>query len=199
MIEVNHATSTPSDTNMVVAQNDMINEINKLSDTNVTATNKLATMDDIPTTAVVTNNSDSSYFYDKKPSGVGGGDSIAGGWGVREINTIVDGANIGATLVGSRIQLMAGIYYVDAVCAAEGAYNQSRLHDETNDVELVLGSSGSGNKSFVKGKFVLASPTTVTIETQVDTAVADTGLGAPNPFGEAVFVSMQIKILRSIR
>ena len=195
MIEESNATSKPTSSNMVVAQGDFVDEINKFTSIQVTSTNKLATMDDLPVANTNTDHSDSAYFYDKKPSGTNGGPTTVGKWHIRQINTAVDASKIGATLVGDRIQLSPGIYYVDAVCAAEGAYNQSRLYDETNDTELVLGSSGSGNKSFVKGKFVLASSTTVRLETQVDTAVADTGLGAQNPFGEAVFASMQIRYL----
>ena len=123
--------------------------------------------------------------------GVNGGTSVAGTWTARNIQTERHNS-LGATVGSTSVTLDAGTYKVEAMAVATGSEHQSRISigGSLYIYGMSLDSSGA---SIVNGKFELLAPSVVELETNVTTAVVDTGFGKASSFGTPnVYTSIHI-------
>jgi len=143
------------------------------------------------------------YIEDQKASGTSGGDSVAGAWTQRVLNTVLLNSISGASLASNRITLPAGTYFVEASAPVHrGDNHKLKLYNYTDstDIPNLMGSSeqaaaadNSTTRSFVKGVFTLATQKTVELRHRVATAVATYGFGVASSMS-VIEVYAQIEI-----
>lgn len=176
-----------NDTNKLITQDDFTDLLTINATTTVTDTNKVVT-EDFLNDALVGNNF--SIIEHREATGINGGTATLGSWETRILNNSPED-NLLALVAGNKINLVAGKYQVEGYVLAEGTYHQARIYDETSALVAVDGTSGTG-PSYFNSLFALAADSTLRIESQVDTTVADSGYGKQNPFGEGVFIQLKV-------
>lgn len=177
-----------SPTNKILTEDDFLNELSAYT----------AFPPDPVTNIIVTQDLLEQALQEKRYSiirhiealGVPGGASTDSLWEIRTLNTAFDD-NLGILLPSNKLSLEAGDYCVTGFAAATGAYHQCRLYDNTGGAELAIGSSGDG-MSHLCASFTLGVDSEIVLQSQVDTSVPTDGYGKANPFGEGLFVSLQI-------
>ena len=126
------------------------------------------------------------YLVDKKASGVHGGSSTAGAWQTRTITDEVEDDGNLCSLAANQFTLQSGTYrcFISAP-AFETSYHQSRLYNITDGALELLGTSewndGAANdvetRSFIVGRFTIASPKVFEVQHRVLASKAVTGYG----------------------
>lgn len=134
----------------------------------------------------------SALLVHEEPPGIDGGSSIAGAWTPRNIMSVKHNS-LGVPTTPTSINLDEGEYRCHANAVAEGGVHQSRLNIGGGIFVYgtVMPSSGI---SHVVAHFTLTTSTSVSIETNVDTSVPDTGFGTSSPFGgNSVYVTLEVE------
>jgi hypothetical protein len=124
---------------------------------------------------------------DEKTAGTGGGNFILGAWRTRDLNTVRINRITGASLSSNQITLPSGRYRIYATAPAHHVnYHKSRLWNATTSSSILNGSSertldpsGTSNKSFIIGEFVLTNTSALTIEHQGTASRNTDGFGTP--------------------
>ncbi len=124
------------------------------------------------------------HVQDQKPTGTGGGTSIAS-WNVRNLNTVLKNEIVGAVLSSNEVTLPEGEYFFDVSSVVSGTNQKCRLSvGDDIDPQLISGESsivvaGSALISTVRGYVTLGSVTTIKVNAYLSVAVTN-GLGIPS-------------------
>ena len=129
---------------------------------------------------------------DEKVSGTDGGTFTSGAWRTRTLNTLV--VNLGgfASLAANQITLAAGTYRVKSRAPAyQVDPHKIRLRNITDSVNTVIGSTEMcssahpvGNRSFLDGRFIIASSKVFELQHRCITTKVTTGFGFSSGFGD---------------
>lgn len=172
------------------------------------------TMSTANLTGLIGNNIDYVKVSNTQNSGVNGGTSTSGSFLSLIFNTkdsdtasiaslcTANAAPVATCTAANQVVLPAGTYLVSArspFFAAGNSQGQIRVFNSTTSAVLINGMSTYGNNSytsFASGIFTLASPAAITVQYQVNSGTASTGLGESIGFGTEVYsVAEFIKIL----
>lgn len=142
------------------------------------------------------------YYYEKQSTNVAAGDTIAGGWYERTLQTVGTGNldTVTTSLSANVITLQAGTYSIEASVPADNANGfQARLWDITAGAVLAYGtsalSSGSQTRSDISTVVTVASGTTKQIRVEAAYSVNVTGgLGTPANVGGAYEIYTVVKV-----
>lgn len=127
---------------------------------------------------------------DEKASGGNGGGSTAGSWIARVLNTIVDDAGNHASLASNQITLAAGTYRIKAHAPGYKIANHKiKLRNITDASDVIIGSSeysaspdNTGTRSFLDGRFTIASPKVLELQYRCVINRSTDGLGRASGF-----------------
>ena len=123
---------------------------------------------------------------------INGGTSVANTWTARTIDTVRYNT-LGATTGADTVTIDAGTYYLQGMAMVVGSAHQSRI--SVGGTSFIHGTThNSDGQSTIMGKITLASATPIKIETNVTTAVTNTGFGAASSFTTTnMYVMLLIK------
>jgi hypothetical protein len=142
------------------------------------------------------------HVRDEKATNTSGGTFTSGAWQTRTLNTVKTNEISGASLASNQITLPSGTYYIFA--SANIGYNVGRhiakLRNTTDSSDTLIGSSeyvptgtGTSNKSYVIGRFTIASQKVFELQHQCDNTVGTDGFGVNINFSVTqVFADVQI-------
>jgi outer membrane murein-binding lipoprotein Lpp len=151
------------------------------------------------------------YLKDVKLTGTSAGDAPSGTWVQRNLNSKEDPiGHTWVTLNANQFSLDAGVYEVYASVPSHWCnYSQARLRDVTNDMTVIVSSSGQTSEregldgqatittqSVLMGLFSVAAPTTFEIQSRVGVSSGNAvTLGKASSMGE-VEVFTQVRLAR---
>lgn len=142
------------------------------------------------------------HVQERQAVGTNGGNSTAGVWQTRTLNTVVLNTIAGASLASNQITLPAGTYDLLATSPVFRAnQHQAKVYNVTGAADLCLGSSeyadngvdGSGTSSTIRQRFTLASATVLEIRHQVQAGKTIDGLGVNNGWGTNIYTDVFIR------
>lgn len=152
-----------------------------------------------PALVGISNFNQFSYIKDIKASGTGGGNSTAGSYITRTLNTLEDTGAIGITLSSNQFTLPSGTYQIEASSPAIGSNDGTighkiRLQNITDSVTTLLGTSecsfvsaavgtATQSRTFLSGTISLSSSKTFEIQHRVQVSLTN-GFGRPTTFGD---------------
>lgn len=124
------------------------------------------------------------HIQDQKAAGTAGGGFTSGAWQTRVLNTEVTD-EIGSTLASNQFTLPSGTYYIEAsVPAFSCNLHKAKLRNITDGSDTLIGTpaySANGSyadtRSFVSGRFSVASVKTFEIQHQCSLTKATDGFG----------------------
>ncbi len=128
------------------------------------------------------------HIQDQKASGTEGGTPTAGSWVSRVLNTVIINEISGASLNSNQVTLPAGTYYIEASSPAWMTdTHKIKLRNITDNSDVLIGTSegpyqatgSSQTRSFVTGRFTIASQKTFEIQHRVAYSQGNRGLGWP--------------------
>jgi hypothetical protein len=145
-----------------------------------------------------------AHYQDQQSSGTDGGDFTIGAWRTRTINTEVYD-NIGISLSSNQMTLPAGTYFIDATTPGyRVTMHQARLYNNTATAAILSGTTehaplntggddpSGQTSSRIRGRFVLAAQSALSIEHQcADTQNTD-GFGRAAGFGTEIYTDIMI-------
>lgn len=132
------------------------------------------------------------HVQDEKAANTAGGTFTLGAWRTRDLNTVKTNEIFGASLSSNQITLPAGTYYIDASCPGYAvSRHKTRLENTTDTMTTLLGTSEHTNtttsdtvtRSFIKGRFTIASEKIFEIQHRSLLTTATTGFGQASNFG----------------
>lgn len=142
------------------------------------------------------------HLRDEKPSGTNGGQSQAGTWVVRELNTVKTNTISGVSLSSNQLTLPVGTYYIDASAPAFNVgRHKLRLTNVTDGLEVISGTSAWTNDdsnviscSYVRGVFYVSGSAKVyNFQHQcARTTIDDSGFGKASSMGVEVYTEVMI-------
>ena len=142
------------------------------------------------------------HVRDEKATNTSGGTFTSGAWQTRTLNTSLTNEISGASLASNQITLPSGTYYIFG--SANIGYNvgnhAAKLRNITDSLDTIIGSSeyvptgtGTSNKSYVIGRFTIASQKVFELQHQCGSTVGTDGFGVNNFFvANQVFADVQI-------
>jgi hypothetical protein len=140
------------------------------------------------------------HVRDEKANNTAGGTFTSGAFQTRTLNTSVTNEISGASLASNQITLPSGTYYIYASAPAsfcEG--HQSKLRNTTDSSDTIIGtqgysiSSGGSQRSFIVGRFTIASQKVFEIQHRCGTTATPEGFGNNVNFGIIqVYTDVQI-------
>ena len=112
------------------------------------------------------------HVRDEKSSGTGGGTFTSGSFQTRTLNTSVTNEISGASLASNQITLPSGTYYIYASAPAYRVNeHKAKLRNITDSSDTIIGSNeyaytsaDAGTRSFVIGRFTIASQKTFELQ-----------------------------------
>ena len=141
------------------------------------------------------------YLVDRKASGVHGGNSTVGSWETRDITDEVEDDGNLCSLAANQFILQAGTYRcLISAPAFETSYHHARLYNITDGALELLGTTewndGSANdvetRSFIVGRFMIASPKVFEVQHRVNASKAGTGYGLGNAWGDNFYTLVEL-------
>lgn len=141
------------------------------------------------------------HVRDEKSSGTNGGSSSSGLFVRRTLNTVVTSTIAGASLASEQFTLPAGTYDIQASAPAhQSGKHQARLYNATDASYPIIGTSevndpngDATTRSFVAGRFTIASTKTFELRHRVLVAQATNGYGVATGFGTEVYADVIIR------
>jgi hypothetical protein len=136
-------------------------------------------------------------------SGTNGGTATSGAWRTATLNTEDIDADGICTLGSNQVTLSAGTYRVHAFQVfTQTDLSQIRIQNVTDTSTVLIGNTVTsangtsyGITSLICGQFTVAASKALELQYQVQTTVANTGLGRPGSFGSEVYAQIEfIKI-----
>ena len=139
------------------------------------------------------------HVTDEKSSSTHGGTS-ATSYTTRDLNTSVTNEISGASLSSNQITLPSGTYYINASAPAYGCNrHRIKLRNTTDSSDTILGSSeytevgSASSRSFVIGRFTIASQKVFEIQHRTEAVQSTTGLGVSADMGDTnIYTNVQI-------
>lgn len=124
---------------------------------------------------------------DQKTTNTNGGTFTSGAWRTRTLNTEVCDTGSNCSLSSNQFTLDAGTYEIEASASAYGVqYHACRLQNVTDSTTTLSGTSEfcdprntdtASNRSFLRGRFTIASAKAFEIQHQCNSTLATTGFG----------------------
>jgi hypothetical protein len=139
------------------------------------------------------------HARDEKAQNTAGGTFTSGAWQTRTLNTVKTNEIVGAAVAANQITLPAGTYEIDGSAPAYGVNrHRARLYDTIGAAVLVLGSSaaagtGTDSRSFLRGRFVLTTPSILELQHRCETTAASNGFGVESNFDVEVYADVLIR------
>ena len=140
------------------------------------------------------------HVRDEKANNTAGGTFTSGSFQTRTLNTSVTNEISGASLASNQITLPSGTYYIHASAPAsfvEG--HQSKLRNTTDSSDTIIGTqgysitSGGSQRSFIIGRFTIASQKVFEIQHRCGSTATPEGFGNNVNFGLIqVYTDVQI-------
>lgn len=140
------------------------------------------------------------YSYDLAQN-TQGGSSVAGSWQTYPINTEVKDTDGIGSLASNKITLGAGHYRINAAIFFNGSgATQARIYNVTDSTVAGFGpvsiiSAISQDSAEVFAEFTITATKEVRVEYQIQSAVANFGLGYPGNYGTERYASVVIEKL----
>jgi hypothetical protein len=140
------------------------------------------------------------YIEDQKAQGTNGGTATLGSWQTRDLNTEVHDSGGHASIASNQITLAAGTYRFSISAPAFSVnQHQARLQNVSDATTVKEGTStyaSSGTpaaptRSFIKGRFTIASSKTFEIQHKVTSTKATDGFGTQVNFTTEVFTTAE--------
>jgi hypothetical protein len=140
------------------------------------------------------------HVRDEKASGTAGGASVAS-YTKRDLNTTLTNEISGASISSSVITLPAGTYYILASAPVfKSNQHKLKLRNTSDSTDTLIGTSehsdndyNVNNRSFVTGRFTIASSKNFELQHRVSAVVATNGLGVSSSHGNVeVYADCQI-------
>lgn len=140
---------------------------------------------------------------DVKTQNTAGGTATAGSWFTRDLNTLVDPAGIGVTLVGNEFTVPAGLVLVEwTVPAYQVAGFQSRLFSVSDGTPAGYGSteiSNAGVAAQTHSRGAVYQDNDLETEYRIEQRVATTqtvnGRGRPANLAEEIYTQVKVTLL----
>jgi len=141
------------------------------------------------------------HVRDEKAANTSGGAGTTGAFTKRDLNTVVTNEISGASLSSSVITLPSGTYYA---FGSSPAYNVNqlriKLRNTSDSTDTLLGTTEYNNdgaysitRSFVTGRFTIASSKNFELQYRISANPTGNALGTPNNFGiTEVYADVQI-------
>ena len=128
---------------------------------------------------------DSQLFHvrDEKANNTNGGSCTGGTWNTRDLNTILTNEISGASLSSNQITLPSGTYFITASAPMHVvARHKLKLRNITDSSDTLIGTSEYHNsdeqvRSFLTGRFTIASSKTFELQHYSQNSIATNGLG----------------------
>ncbi len=136
----------------------------------------------------------------QKAISVAAGAFNSGSWVVRELSNEVTDTGNNCTLASNEFTLLAGTYEIIASAPAFAVNrHQTRLYNVTDAAVAIVGTADYANRtnssecrSFIYGRFTIASSKAFRIEHRCETSQAGNGLGVESPWDIGVFTVVQL-------
>ena len=143
------------------------------------------------------------HVRDEKADNTDGGTFTSGSFQTRTLNTSVTNEISGASLSSNQITLPSGTYFINASAGANYvSRHKAKLRNTTDSSDTLIGTTEfSGRdgladyitRSFVIGRFTIASQKTFELQHRCETTNANTGYGEGSNFGVTeVYTDVQI-------
>ncbi|MFC1975047.1 hypothetical protein ACFLXQ_01455 [Chloroflexota bacterium] len=137
---------------------------------------------------------------DRKSSGSHGGTFTLGAWRTRVLNTEVIDTGGNCTLSGNQFTLTAGTYIIYASAPALWVQShKTRLYNVSDGTVIAHGTSGYttntdyvSTRSFVAGRFTIASTKTFRLEHRCTVTRTTNGLGTSSGLATEVYAQVQL-------
>jgi hypothetical protein len=140
------------------------------------------------------------HVRDEKTSGTAGGASVDS-YTKRDLNTTLTNEISGASISSSVITLPAGTFYILASAPIfKSNQHKLKLRNTSDSTDTLIGTSeysdndyNVNNRSFVTGRFTIASSKNFELQHRVSAVVASNGLGVSSSHGNVeVYADCQI-------
>jgi hypothetical protein len=142
------------------------------------------------------------HVRDEKSNGTAGGTFTNGAWQTRTLNTSLTNEISGASLSSNQIILPSGTYYIHA---SAGAYSVDRhklkLRNTTDSSDTLIGTAEQcqnagtvSNRSFVIGRFTIASQKNFELQHRCTTTITGDGFGLSSTFSTEIEVYADVQI-----
>lgn len=144
--------------------------------------------------------SDYIYLYDKKGAGINAGGSTSGAWRTRDItDEVFDTGNI-CTLASNQFTLDAGTYRVMISAPAKmSTHHSTRLYNITDTAmelrgtsEYLVNAAARQSRSFITGRFTIATQKTFEVQYRVAYTRPDEGLGLAIAWGDNIYTVVEL-------
>jgi hypothetical protein len=139
------------------------------------------------------------HVRDEKPNNTSGGTFTSGSFQTRTLNTVMTNEITGASLASNQITLPSGTYYIfaSANVGTNVQRHTAKLRNTTDSSDTIIGSSeftsGDSTKSFVIGRFTIASQKVFELQHICSTTGTTDGFGTNANFSIIqVFADVQI-------
>jgi hypothetical protein len=128
------------------------------------------------------------HVQDEKSNTTAGGTFTSGAFRTRDLNTVKTNGITGASLAANQITLPAGTYYIDAHApAAVVDSHQVKLRNTTDAADTLIGTierarttDSNVTRSFVSGRFTIASSKVFELQHRAEVTNPDDGFGIPS-------------------
>jgi len=141
------------------------------------------------------------HVRDEKSANTSGGTFTFGSFQTRTLNTSVTNEISGASLASNQITLPSGTYYIYASAPAYAVNRHKvKLRNTTDSTDTIIGTSERADqsyngfsRSFVTGRFTIASTKTFEIQHRSSATLATDGFGNGSDFAVTeVYTDVQI-------
>jgi hypothetical protein len=141
------------------------------------------------------------HVRDEKSANTQGGTATSGSWETRTLNTSLTNEISGASLSSNQITLPSGTYYIHASAPAYAVNgHKAKLRNVTDSSDVIIGTTdwvdndkGIITRSFIIGRFTIASQKTFEIQHQVGSSRTGSGYGNPSNLSVTeVYTDVQI-------
>jgi len=119
-----------------------------------------------------------------RSTGLSGGGFGAGAWRTRTLNTEDNDDGSLCSLSSNQITLVAGTYYCHIICSAHGVdQHLARLHNVTDNTELIRGMAATadystgGGSAIVAGQFTVGSSKALEVQHYCNNTNSNYGFG----------------------
>ncbi len=132
------------------------------------------------------------HVQDQKASGLDGGTFTSGAWRTRDLNTVLTNEIAGASVSGNQMTLPSGDYFI---LASAPAYtvgsHRAKMFNVTDASDILIGTSEAMStasnvqtRSFLAGRFTLASEKIVELRHRGASTSSGTGFGVASSFSD---------------
>ena len=138
------------------------------------------------------------HIRQESSSGTQGGSATSGSWQTRTLDTIKTN-EIGGSLSSNQFTLPSGTYFISASAPAQDVLaNRIKLYNITDSSDVMFGTNSyndasyNGMRSFLSGRFTIASSKTFEIQHSVVRTNNTFGYGIGNGFAVEVYTDALI-------